>query len=166
MGVLLTIYSNDGQTILFQDSDDLQWHITVTSTGATLVNDDSPSSPITFTYSAGGTFAGFADTANSTTATYTNGTTFTPTQVSMTQTTYVVLAPTTYKKMTYDGNKVQVESAIRDGNGVKIDTNYAKTSDLSSKEAKGYITINGTSYQIRTSSTDSGAAGYITFVLE
>ena len=32
----------------------------------------------------------------------------------------------TYKKLTKDGNKVQVESAIRDGNGVKIDTNYAK----------------------------------------
>ena len=32
----------------------------------------------------------------------------------------------TYKKLTKDGSKVQVESAIRDGNGVKFDTNYAK----------------------------------------
>ena len=32
----------------------------------------------------------------------------------------------TYKKLQYDSSKVQVESAIRDGNGVKIDTNYAR----------------------------------------
>lgn len=31
---------------------------------------------------------------------------------------------TTYSKITYDGKKVQVDSAIRDGNGKQIDTNY------------------------------------------
>ena len=30
----------------------------------------------------------------------------------------------TYKKLTYDGSKIQVDSAVRDGNGKKIDTNY------------------------------------------
>lgn len=34
--------------------------------------------------------------------------------------------PTTYKKITYASNKVQVDSAIRDKNGTRIDTNYAK----------------------------------------
>lgn len=32
----------------------------------------------------------------------------------------------TYKKILKDGSKVQVDSAIRDGNGAKIDTNYQK----------------------------------------
>ena len=36
----------------------------------------------------------------------------------------------TYKKLTYDSRKVQVESGIRDGNGVRIDTNYAKKAEL------------------------------------
>lgn len=36
----------------------------------------------------------------------------------------------TYKKITKDGSKVQVESAIRDGEGVKISTNYAKKSEV------------------------------------
>ena len=31
---------------------------------------------------------------------------------------------TTYSKITYDGKKVQVDSAVRDGNGKQIDTNY------------------------------------------
>ena len=35
----------------------------------------------------------------------------------------------TYKKILKDGNKVQVESAIRDGDGVKISTNYEKLSN-------------------------------------
>ena len=39
----------------------------------------------------------------------------------------------TYKKITYDSKKVQVESAIRDGEGVKISTNYAKKSELADK---------------------------------
>lgn len=33
---------------------------------------------------------------------------------------------TTYKHILKDGNKVQVDSAIRDGNGLKIDTGYQK----------------------------------------
>lgn len=36
----------------------------------------------------------------------------------------------TYKKILKDGYKVQVESAIRDGEGVKISTNYAKKSEI------------------------------------
>lgn len=32
----------------------------------------------------------------------------------------------TYKKLTYDGSKIQVESAIRDGEGRVISTNYIR----------------------------------------
>ena len=47
---------------------------------------------------------------------------------------YIVEQPVgvIYKHLLKDGNKIQVDSAIRDGNGVKIDTNYAKKSELSS----------------------------------
>ena len=36
----------------------------------------------------------------------------------------------TYKYLTYDGSKIQVDSAIRDGNGAQIDTNYLKKNKL------------------------------------
>lgn len=37
-----------------------------------------------------------------------------------------------YEKIRKNGKKVQVDSAIRDGNGAKIDTNYAKKAELNS----------------------------------
>lgn len=50
---------------------------------------------------------------------------------------------TTYKKFTKDGNKVQVESAIRDSNGVRIDTHYAKQDgDYSKTGLKAYLADN------------------------
>lgn len=42
----------------------------------------------------------------------------------------------TYKHILKDGSKVQVDSAIRDGNGVRIDTNYAKKTELPDVSAK------------------------------
>lgn len=55
----------------------------------------------------------------------------------------------TYKKLTYDGSKVQVESAIRDGNGKRIDTNYALKSEIPTNVSQltndsGYTTNTGT----------------------
>lgn len=50
----------------------------------------------------------------------------------------------TYKKLTYDGNKIQVDSAIRDGNGAQIDTTYLKKMDVWMYE-----------YTIATSSSDT-----------
>ena len=47
----------------------------------------------------------------------------------------------TYKKLTYDSKKVQVESAIRDGNGVKIDTNYVKKSEVSMQVTNVEVTF-------------------------
>ena len=40
------------------------------------------------------------------------------------------MATTTYEKLTYDGKKIQVDSAIRDGAGAKIDTTYATKTEL------------------------------------
>lgn len=39
-------------------------------------------------------------------------------------------APETYEHLTYNSNKIQVDSTIRDGEGVRIKTNYAKKSDI------------------------------------
>ena len=38
--------------------------------------------------------------------------------------TFVTVSPAVYKHLTYNGSKIQVDSAVRDGNGKKIDTNY------------------------------------------
>lgn len=39
----------------------------------------------------------------------------------------------TYKKLTYDNSKVQVDSAIRDGNGATIATTYATVAAMNGK---------------------------------
>lgn len=70
---------------------------------------------------------------------------------------------TTYKKVQYDGNKIQVDSAIRDGNGKQIDTNYQaklvsgtniKTINNESILGSGNITIQaGGSWTLATNTT-------------
>lgn len=42
----------------------------------------------------------------------------------------------TYKYIKLEDTKLQVDSAIRDGNGAKIDTTYAKKTDLNNKQNK------------------------------
>ena len=44
--------------------------------------------------------------------------------------------PTTYEYLRINNNKIQVDSAIRDGNGVRIDTNYTR-SDLTNLALHG-----------------------------
>ena len=39
-------------------------------------------------------------------------------------------APEIYEHLTYNSNKIQVDSTIRDGEGVRIKTNYAKKSEV------------------------------------
>ena len=46
----------------------------------------------------------------------------------------------TYKKLTYGGNEVQVQSAIRDEAGVKISTNYARCVSFSITTTAGSTT--------------------------
>lgn len=51
---------------------------------------------------------------------------------------------TTYKKITLDGDKVQVDSAIRDGNGARIDTTYVTQGSTHHRYASNTYTL-GTS---------------------
>ena len=45
----------------------------------------------------------------------------------------------TYKKLTYNNSKIQVESAIRDGSGATISTNYLKTADAPSVKVNNAV---------------------------
>ena len=50
---------------------------------------------------------------------------------------------TTYKKLTWDSYKIQVESAVRDGNGATISTTYATKTDVASTYATQTALSNG-----------------------
>lgn len=80
-----------------------------------------------YTYEGGNTFLGFANTANSDDIAYGIGS-----KVPYGKEIYVVEGPAqvNYEHILLNGNKVQADSAIRDGNGVRIDTNYAKKTDV------------------------------------
>ena len=66
---------------------------------------------------------------------------------------------TDYRKLTYNDAKIQVDSAVRDGNGVKIDTNYQR------KPAVYERTTNSSTSTICTliqfNATDYKANGYL-----
>lgn len=132
------IYSNDGNTILFNSghgSDSTV--ITVTSTGATgFLGDISDPDP-TYTYSGQGTFRGFSGSPNSTTPDLQIGYSDTVQNIrsligvaeyESDIILYVVDVADVveYEHILKDNHKIQVDSAIRDGNGLKIDTGYEK----------------------------------------
>ena len=59
-----------------------------------------------------------------------------------------------YKKMTYDGSEVQVQSAIRDGNGAKIDTTYVpKTRTVNNKALSSDISLSASDVGALSSGT-------------
>ena len=47
---------------------------------------------------------------------------------------------TLYKKLLYDGNKIQVDSAIRDGDGNELSTVYAKAANIGTTQGLNYLT--------------------------
>lgn len=117
----LYIYSNDGNTLLVYRY--VFYPIQITSTGVSDRSDNA-----VYTYAGGKNFVGLALNANATTPDYAIGS-----QVdSYIATTYYIVEQdgVPYEHIYKDNHKVQVDSAIRDGNGVKIDTNYAKKSEL------------------------------------
>lgn len=121
----VTFYSNDGLSVVFTGSVPTPTTIQVTATGVT------NGGYSLYTYSGNNEFLGLASSANATTPTFGIGD-----QISVNgPITYYIVEATgeEYKKLTYKGSKVQVESAIRDGEGTKIHTNYAKKSELASK---------------------------------
>ena len=66
---------------------------------------------------------------------------------------------TDYKKLQYDNTKVQVESAIRDGNGVRIDTNYQRKPAV--YERTTYSDTSTTCTLIQFNASDYKANGYL-----
>ena len=135
----LYVYSNDGKTQLWYTEGPINsgQYFEVVSTGLRTVTVIENEENITqlYTYEGGNTFLGFANTANSDEVVYGIGS-----KVPYGKEIYVVEGPAqviTYEHILLNGNKVQVDSAIRDGNGVKIDTNYAKKADLATVATSG-----------------------------
>ena len=123
----LNIYSNDGLTELYVYPNFLTRSdsFIVTSTGATISEGLG-----SYTYSGDKIFKGFAISPNSSTVDLPinySGTIddlLTLTGGLAVVELYIVETGTTYKHILKDNAKVQVDSAIRDGNGRRIDTNY------------------------------------------
>lgn len=75
---------------------------------------------------------------------------------------------TTYKKITLDGDKVQVDSAVRDGNGATISTTYAPIGNLHREYWSDEITLAATArsvtitdYYARQKITTALTNGYV-----
>lgn len=141
------IKSNDGSTTLwtqsFSGSDGATF--TVTSTGVSITA--SGGGTATYTYAGTKTFIGLAETPNKTEPDYGVGTTF---YVYGTKYLFYIVESSLadYRPLTCADAKIQVDSAIRDGNGARIDTNYAKKTELktingNSIIGSGDITIGG-----------------------
>lgn len=138
----VTVKNYDGTSTLYTYNDNDLYDISVTTTGLELY-DGVPWQP--WTYSGSDTFSGFALTPNATSATYPAPSSGSTTMTGLTYplTLYAIGSndlPTLvdYRPLSYTDAKVQVESAIRDGEGVKISTNYAKKTEIQN----GVLTIN------------------------
>ena len=154
------IYSNDGETLLSTIAyPSTASTISITSTG---IDVDSTT---VFTYSGGGTFNGFSTSADATTPTYAVGSTVTPSTFDQ-ATLYVVLVTADYRPLTYADAKIQVDSAIRDEDGVRIKTNYQKKPQVI--EYKVYAAVaTGTKCVIAEYyGTYDGSPGYVKFAME
>ena len=124
--IYITLYTNDGSSILYSGDDYAGYE--VTSTGLHALASD-----YVWTYSGNDVFLGFATSPNQTTPTYAindyigrsdGGTLYVVTESSQ----------VTYEYINYNSHKVQVDSAIRDGNGNKIDAIYATKNELTAKQ--------------------------------
>ena len=116
----LYIYSNDGQTTYYSSSGNGPAEtLSVTSTGANRIR--SGTTTTIYTYDMPGTFVGFSSVPNANHIEYYPGQTY---PLSSGSYALYEVVPTTYRYTTYGGEEVQVESAIRDMNGWRIDTKY------------------------------------------
>ena len=128
------VYSNDGNTQLASFSSG-SGIIDVNSSGIYRPSSKFDDPLQVYTYSGTKTFLGVSTTTNTSTPDVPVGTTgydVVPIAVSFVANLYIVDAdpPVTYEHLTYGSNKIQVDSAIRDGNGKQISTNYAKKSEV------------------------------------
>lgn len=135
-GTTLTIYAKNGLgDALYSGTTATDYE--VTSNGVI----PSKSSSVVWTYSDDEIFIGLSTSPNqSSNPTYAIGDTISNGEYTL----YVVseVSAVTYEKITLNNNKVQVDSAIRDGNGKKIDTNYALKSEVPSTTSS--VTQNST----------------------
>lgn len=112
------IYSNDGLIKYYDAELNSDKDIIINSTGCSYDGNQI------YTYSNVGRFLGLSTQPNATIPTYEIGESI-DINVLDPNTFYVVEeAATLYKKISVQQHKVQVDSAIRDGNGKRIDTNY------------------------------------------
>lgn len=147
----LNIYSNDGQTLLkqktFLDSSG-NFVRTFMNNGLPVwgVTSDANTNPSQYEniFSDGTTFEGFAYSANQTSCAFNgsfgpqsyisqpNGFCVALISVGTAINLYLVNAvtPTPYRSFEFSDAKAQVASAIRDEDGVRIKTNYAKKSEV------------------------------------
>lgn len=144
-----TVKSNDGNTTLYSTylSGTGALYTKLDENGYPLVGRGSSLSAVSSwsrMFTSDLKIEGFASTANQTTTmnhgiygpqNYTsqpNGFAMVNLSVSSDVTYYTVgeVMLETYKKLTYDSKKVQVDSAVRDEDGVRIKTNYAKKSEV------------------------------------
>lgn len=117
----------------------------VTSTGCTIPI--YTGSTYTYTYSGTKTFLGLSLTQGASTADYGPNSSYSIPDSNVTLYVVDAIVSVTYKHMTDpNGNKIQVDSAIRDGTGRKIDTNY----QLKHIATTATLTTNGWSSNAQT----------------
>ena len=152
----VTIKSNDNSTTLwtqsFSGSDSST--ISVTSTGATITASGGGTG--TYTYAGTKKFIGLSNTPNETEPDHGAEATF----YSTGGTYYIVESSLAdYRPLTYVDSKIQVDSAIRDGNGVRIDTNYQRKPVVYERTTNSSTSTTCTLIQFNAS--DYKANGYL-----
>lgn len=160
---IVNIKSNDGATTLntFTHSGTDEVNITVTSTGATIVF--SNGSTDYYAYSGTKTFVGLAYAANATEADMIIGQTYR--QTSRSNFYIVESSVMDYRPLSYVDAKIQVDSAIRDANGVRIDTNYQRKPQVIEYTVPSTVTT-GTKTLAEYNGTYDGSPGYVRFIME
>ena len=120
--VAIKIYSNDGLTKYYEGMLKNTENIIVNSTGCSYNGNQI------YTYSNVGRFLGLSTQPSASVPMYEIGESIT---FEVSKSIYYVVEEigTTYEHIKFNNNKVQVDSAIRDGNGLKIDTNYSLKSN-------------------------------------
>ena len=127
--VTVTIKNYDGTTTLKTITDNTLANFRIISNGAEFV-DLNGDDYYTFTYTGTGTFLGFSSIPNGTveynSTEYSGNPTVTDGMILYAVGSNDVSVVANYRPLSYTDAKIQVDSAIRDANGVRIDTNYQR----------------------------------------
>lgn len=160
-----TLKSNDGQTTYLSEYSTESSNIRIDSTAiVAVVTKDSTTT--LWTYEGSGDFLGLSNTLGSSTAEYPVGTTISPQRDDI----YYIVEEgggtlVNYRPLTYIDAKIQVDSAVRDGNGVKIDTNYQRKPQVIEYTVPTTIS-SGNIVIAEYNGTYDGSPGYVKFAME